>query len=377
MTRLWFSGILAALFLCSGFSVHAQSTDVTIDDSDVVTFPKGLVLDVLNSGTEDLEGFSTQVQYQTIRAKVLDGSTAGTEVIVDNNYRMLDRGDVFYFRHTVNIAEGTDTYAVVAPYRIPALLGLVLLFVTALLIFGGKQGIRGLMALLGSLFFIGALLIPGILHGYSPALVSIVVAALIVVLGSYITHGFTKTTTAAVAGMLGTILFTGVLAYVAIESVQLSGFASDEASYLNIQTRGTIDFMGLLLGSMLIGLLGVLYDAAIGQAVAVEELLAVGKQLSRWEVYKRAQRIGREHIGALVNTLAIAYIGVSMPLILYIVSSTSDYMFVLNQELFATELVRMMVGTIGIVLAVPITTAVAVYVLSKWPPTHQTHGHKH
>jgi uncharacterized membrane protein len=96
-------------------------------------------------------------------------------------------------------------------------------------------------------------------------------------------------------------------------------------------------------------------------------------------VYKRALRIGREHIGALVNTLAIAYVGVSMPLILLFATSNQGTLLTINQEVFATEIVRMMVGSIGLILAVPITTTVAVYMLSKWPPkTKRSHvGHHH
>ncbi len=288
-------------------------------------------------------------------------------------------GDEFYFQHTLSPSEGIDTYAVSEPYRLPQLAWLVGLFLLCLFIFGGRQGIRGLFALIGSFFFIGFLLIPGILHGFSPVLLSLGIASLIIILGSYVTHGFNKTTTAAVIGMLITIAITGVLAYVAIHWTRLSGFTNEEATYLNFDTRGSINFVGLLLGSFIIGLLGVLYDAAISQAIAVEELFSVGTHLTKFEVYKRALRIGREHIGALVNTLAIAYVGVSMPLILLFAMSTQGTLLTINQEVFATEIVRMMVGSIGLILAVPITTTFAVYMLSKWPPKNKSAhvGHHH
>src|SRR6185503_13234781 len=101
----------------------------------------------------------------------------------------------------------------------------------------------------------------------------------------------------------------------------LSGFNSDESTYLNLGTKGGIDLIGLLFGGIMIGLLGVLYDIAIGQAVAVEELFHAGKSISREEVFRRGIRIGREHIGALVNTLAIAYVGAALPLLLLVQSS--------------------------------------------------------
>jgi uncharacterized membrane protein len=196
--------------------------------------------------------------------------------------------------------------------------------------------------------------------------VSIGVSSLIIIVGSYITHGLSRTTSAAVIGMITTIIFTGLLAYAAVTFTRLSGYNSEEAVYLHFNTHGIVDFQGLLLGGIMIGLLGVLYDIAIGQAIAVEELYhAGGAQLSRKMVYKRAIRIGREHIGALVNTLAIAYVGLSLPLLLLYYTSTADYHITLNQEIFATEIIRTMIGSIGLILAVPITTMIAVFMIIK------------
>ena len=184
-----------------------------------------------------------------------------------------------------------------------------------------------------------------------------------IILGSYITHGFNKVTTSAVIGMVVTILFTGLLALISIHGAKLSGFSNEEAVYLNMNTNGSIDFAGLLLGGIIIGLLGVLYDAAIGQAVAVDELHQVGPHLSRTVIFRRALRIGREHIGALVNILAIAYVGASLPLPLLFYQSGADFSLTINSEIFATEIVRAMVGSIGLILAVPITTLIAVVIL--------------
>ncbi len=251
------------------------------------------------------------------------------------------------------------------PYRLHILIILGALFLALLFIFGGFQGVRGLASLIGSLVLIFYVLLPGILYGYSPILVSIGVSSLIIVVGSYITHGFNKTTTAAVFGMIGTVCMTGLLAYWAVHAANLSGY-TEEAVYLNFDTDGSINMIALLFGGIMIGLLGVLYDIAIGQAVVVEELFAAGKHLTRWEIYKRGIRIGREHIGALVNTLAIAYVGVALPLLLLIFnSSTIGFIPLLNGELFATEIVRILVGSIGLVLGVPITTGIASYMLSE------------
>jgi uncharacterized membrane protein len=351
--------------------------------NDAITYVKAQTVSVLSQSIEIIPGTDTTSPYQTITAKLLDGPNVGQVIQVDNDYLMMKPGDVFYFRHTVNTPEGVDFYSVSDPYRLPVLEFFIGLFLICLFIFGGKQGVRGLLALLASFFFIWIFLLPGILHGYSPVLVSVGVSSLIIILGSYITHGFNRATTAAVVGMLATIIVTGLLAYFAIHWAHLSGFTAEASTDLNFNTRGTIDFVGLLLGSMLIGLLGVLYDAAISQAVVVEELFDMQEDTNPRHVFARAMRIGREHIGALVNTLAITYVGISLPLILLFEQSSLNLLLTVNQELFATEILRMMIGSIGLILAVPITTAIAVYMLAgrksnkEKAPHQRGEGHSH
>lgn len=337
---------------------------------DALTIAKAQVLEVLKSEIKIIPGTDTTATYQSLRVKILEGPEQGLITDVDNDYLALRAGDVFYLNHTVNTIEGRDYYAVSEPYRLNVLYSFVGLFILCVIVFGGVQGVRGLLALAGGFLLIMYVLLPGILHGYSPVVMAMLVSSLIITVGSYITHGFNKTTSAAVVGMLCTILLTGGLAYVAIYMGKLSGFESEESVYLNFDTRGKIDFPGLLLGGILIGLLGVLYDVAIGQAVTVEELMDAGKHLTRKDIYRKALRIGREHIGALINTLAIAYVGASLPLLLLFYSSAHSTLMLINKDIFATEILRTMIGSIGLVLAVPITTLIATYMLAR----HRNHA---
>ena len=352
---------LATLFLACSFAVAASAQELV---PDTVVTMKARVIEVSAQDVREVAGTDLTTTHQTLMAYILDGPEKGSYVTIENDFLELEAGDTLYLMHTTSSLDGTDYYSVVERDRTPALLGLLVLFIAIVVLFGGKQGIRGLLALLASFVFIGVFLLPGILAGYSPVAISIGVASLIVLIGSYVTHGFTRTTTAAVCGMIVTILMTGALAYFAIYMTGLQGWGSDEVTYLNLNARGSIDLAGLLLGGILIGLLGVLYDAAIGQAVSVEELASAGKHLTRREIYLRALRIGREHVGALVNTLAIAYAGAALPLLLLFYQvGDLNFGLTINREIFATEIVRILVGSIGLVLAVPITTAVAVRML--------------
>lgn len=350
-----------ALLLAVAAPIYVRAQELVPDTSVTV---KARVVSIISETERALPGGEAVSKIQAIQAEILEGAEAGRYVTVENDYLNLDPDQTFYLTHVINPTTGTDYYEVAEPYRLPQLGLLLLLFIAVVIIFGGKQGIRGLLALVGSLFCILFLLLPGVLHGYPPILVAVAVASFIVILGSYVTHGFTRTTTTAVIGMVVTVIVTGLLAYVAIPFAHLSGLASDETLYLSINLRGGIDLAGLLIGAIIIGTLGVLYDAAIGQSVSVEELARAGSHLSRREIFKRALRIGREHIGALVNTLAIAYVGASLPLLLLFYGFNTDPILVtVNRELFATEIVRTIIGSIGIVLTVPITTLIAVYML--------------
>lgn len=360
---------------------------------DQVTMMKGRVLSIEKEEVKEIPGTDTKTSFQTINVEIIDGKEKGNRITIENDYLNLEEGEIFYLMHTVGSFDGLDYYSVKDPYRLPHVLVIVGLFVLAVFIFGGKQGVRGLASLIGSFILIFFLLLPGILHGYSPLLVTIAVSSLIIVLGSYITHGFNRTTSSAVLGMVLTVSITGILAYWAVHFTRLSGFGSEEVMYLNFNSRGSIDILGLLLGGVIIGLLGVLYDAAIGQAVSVEELTRIAPHVPRKTIYQRALRIGREHIGALVNTLAIAYVGASLPLLLlFYQTSSASVAQIANTEIFSTEIVRIMIGSIGLVLAVPITTLVSVLMLVKKPTQvadaytvseesealeHATHSHKH
>lgn len=354
--------LLSALCIAPGIS-HAQEAAVPDPSQASVTYlEKARVLDVseLPSETEYWSGIESEAQTVTI--EVLEGADKGVTATFKNNFTQVEKGDLVYVRHAVGGFD-TETWSIADLYRIPVLIAVGLAFLALLALFGGMQGLRALASLAGSLVLIFYLLIPSIYTGHSPILVSIGVASLIIILGSYVTHGFNRTTTIAMIGMVGTVILVGAGTYLAIHAGHLSGFTTEENAYLNLGTGGRIDMVGLLFGGIMIGLLGVLYDIAIGQAVTVEELVAAGAHYTRAQVFRRGMRVGREHIGALVNTLAIAYVGAALPILLLFKEADTTIAYVLNSERFATEIIRILMGSIGLILAVPLTTLLATLIL--------------
>lgn len=362
--KKFFVFLTLAIILFQAVPVFAQTIL-----QDKVDFYKAKVVDITKEEMKNAPGSDVPTDFQTLKIEFLDGPKAGTTIELTDNYIKQSKGDLIYIRDTIRADSGIETYWVEDAYRMNTIYLFTFIFIVLTLLIGGFQGLRGLISLAGSFLLILYVLLPGILHGYSPILVSILVSSFIIILGSYVTHGFNKTTSSAVAGMIITVIVTGILAYIAIHMGKLTGYSGEDVTYLSLNSRGTIDIVGLLLGGIMIGLLGVLYDVSIGQAISVEELHTIAPHLSRKVIYLRALRIGREHIGALVNTLAIAYVGVALPLLLLFSQTHTPGMiiFTMNREIFSEEIIRALVGSIGLVLAVPITTLLAVSILIKKP----------
>ncbi|WP_235543345.1 YibE/F family protein [Phycicoccus sp. Soil803] len=256
--------------------------------------------------------------------------------------------------------EAGSRYAIIDHERGTQLWVLLVAFVLAVLAFGRWRGLTALLGLGFTFTVILGFVIPAILDSKPPLPVAIVGCSAIVLVVLYLTHGLGRTTTVALAGTLASLLLTGLLSALAVAAMNLSG-AGDESSFILGQSHG-VDLRGLLLAGILIGSLGVLDDVTVTQAVTVEELARANPELGGRQLYAAATRVGRAHIASVINTIVLAYAGASLPLLVLIVALDDPLGQVLSDQLVATELVRSAVGTIGLIAAVPITTAAAAYV---------------
>jgi uncharacterized membrane protein len=364
------------VFLGGAQSLSAQESGEAVLLQDTTVRYKAKVVSIGDQSRKLIPGTDVLHTYQTISATVLNNDKKGTAIQVENDYSLLAVGDVFYLDYT-RTNDGQEIYSVGEIYRIPALIGLALFFFALVLLLGGMQGLRSLLALAGSFLAIIYILFPGILAGYNPILISGALAIGILFFIMYVTHGFNRMTTAAFLGCLVTILITIGLSYLAVLYTKLTGFSSDDAVYLNVNTEGTINFKGLLLGAIIIGVMGIIDDIAITQASVVAELRALKEKLTNKQIFVKAMNIGRAHMGAVVNSLVLAYTGTALPLLLLVYISDIPTLELINQEVIATEIVRTLVGSIGLVLAVPISTIIAVIVIKKGIAGGHHHGHSH
>jgi len=368
--------IVKIIFLCIGlFFVFGQNLSAQEVHEDYQGTWRGKVLEVIDSEVRGIPGTDTEHLFQTIKAEVLDGPQKGKIITIENDYLELKQGNTFYFNHLIYI-NGTESYGIINIDRRNSLALLALVFIAFIIWFGRWQGLRSLLALGASFLAIFYILLPGLLNGWNPLVTSSLVASGILFGAIFFTHGFNRESAVAYSGTMIAVFITGLFASFAVAITSLSGFTGDESTYLNIGTRGALDFTGLLLGAIIIGILGVLDDIAVTQAAVVSELYDTNPEMSKREVYSRALRIGREHVGALVNTLVLAYTGASLPLLLYFKLSDINFTSIVNLEIFATEIVRAIVGSIGLILTVPIVTLLAVTYLKGYKSKH-SHGHHH
>jgi len=157
-------------------------------------------------------------------------------------------------------------------------------------------------------------------------------------------------------------VLTALLGAVFVGGSHLTGFTTEEAGLLQLEL-GTVDLRGLILGGIVIGTLGVLDDVTIAQASAVAELRRANPDLGRFDLYRRAMRIGRDHVAATVNTLVLAYAGAALPVFLLFAIAGNSLSTAINGEVVAEEVIRTLVGSIGLIAAVPLTSALAAWVL--------------
>ncbi len=258
------------------------------------------------------------------------------------------------------LPDGTRTMVVVDRWRLPLFGWLLAAFAAAAIAVAGWRGLRAIVSLALTLILVLRLFVPLVLAGWDPVLLAIAFGIVVTTLSFLLTQGLNRATLSAVAGTTFGLAVTGLLAAVVNAAARFTpAQGSDHIVYLSQLAQGSVNLSGLLLAAVIFGGLGVLNDVAISQAVTVEELHDVDPGLSRWQLFTRTMNIGTAHLAATVNTLVFAYLGTALPLVVLLLLEGSNLTAAISGEDIAVEIVRTVVGAIGVVAAVPITTAIA------------------
>lgn len=307
----------------------------------------------------------------TTKVKILKGKEKGSVVEINDDVQSsVPAYQTFNLGQKVIVTGveigGQQAYFITDHYRLWPLAWILIIFFALVFVCARWRGLASLLGLVVSILILIKFVVPQILQGRNPLLISLVGALLIAVFSIYPAHGFNKRTSVA---LLSTIVTLGVSAGVAIAFVQfahLFGVGSEETFFLTVGPLEDLNLKGLLLGGIIIGTLGVLDDVTTTQTATVAELLGANPDFSRRELMRRAMVVGREHITALVNTLALAYAGVALPLfLLFSVNEPQPLWVIVNGEMIAEELIRTLVGSSALVLGVPLSTLFATLIFKQ------------
>jgi uncharacterized membrane protein len=313
-----------------------------------------------------VDSIVTSSEYQTQELSIRINENSNQEQLVYSQYSYtknnpsgkLEAGDQVIVSKQFLGNSSDPTYFVTDRYRIGGVLIIALIFIFFIIIFGGLKGINSLVGLLFSISVITLFIIPNIVAGYNVVMISIVAIVLIAFVSLYIAHGFNRRTTIALISTLLTAAISILLSFLSVQLTSLSGYSSEESVYLQaIPILKNLDIRGLLLAGIIIGTLGILDDITTAQVAVAEEISKANTSFSWQEIFWRSMNVGREHIASLVNTLALAYIGTSLPLfITFYIYQYEPLWVLLNREQIIQEVVRSLTGSIALLVAVPIAT---------------------
>lgn len=306
------------------------------------------------------------VQCAAAEVRVTSGPTTGTLTTLQLTLYLpstpdLEPGDRIRMSYFPQAPEGFE-YTFIEYQRSVPLLVLAVLFVAAVILLSRLQGLRALIGMVLSLLVIIFYLLPALLRGGPPLPLAVVTAMAVAFLVLYLAHGIHSGTHVAFVGSVLALTVTGVLGTVFVHLASITGFSDETAATLTV-AAGNLDLRGLLLAGLVIGALGVLDDVTVTQVSAVAELRNADPHASAYDLYRAGLRIGRDHVASTVNTLVLAYAGAALPLLLMFTQGGRSVVDVLTSEIVAIEIIRALVGSLGIIAAIPITTGLAALVV--------------
>lgn len=320
--------------------------------------------------------YSSDLSCTTVVFRLLEGPTPGTRATQE--FERIPSTPDFREGESVVLnyipeADPSFQYQYADRERRGVLLWLTAAFAAAVIILGRLRGLAALAGLALSAGVLVFFIVPAILAGTNPILVATVGATAIALVALYLAHGFGPLTHVALLGTVGSLIITIGLAALTTSLATFSGLSGEESIYLTLV--GDIDVRGLLLAGIVLGALGALDDVTVTQASAVWEVRRANPALGAGELFRSGLRVGRDHIASTVNTLLLAYAGASIPLLLLFALSQQSLGVIANSEVVAVEIVRTLVGSIGLVAAVPVTTWLAARTAAKLPEEALGRGH--
>ncbi|TFD94339.1 YibE/F family protein [Jeotgalibacillus sp. R-1-5s-1] len=333
------------------------------------------VLEVIDEGVELDEMTQVETEFQQLRVEILSGEYKGQEMeVTGNNYPgsvygnsnfWFEEGDRITVQFQIQDGEILHAYPLDYARDFPSYI-LVALFIGVLILFGKLKGVKSVITLGLTIFILFQFMIPYLLEGYNPIWLVLITGAIVTALTFFIVSGFTRKTFAAIIGTVGGLGSAAIISAVFMGLMNLSGFHGEEERMLGTMVDDfPIDISGLLLAGIIIGALGAVMDVAISIASSTEEVKRNYTKASFKELFKSGMNVGGDIMGTMANTLILAYVGATLPLLLIIFAYEYSFEELIQMEFFAVEILRTLAGSIGLVLAIPITALISALLLGK------------
>lgn len=351
--------LLLFSFLVSPINIFAQE--------QANQFIKAKVNEITKEKEKNIEG--QKIILQTLEVEFLEGPDKGRVITVEHgeafgaaSQMVISKGDEVVLSKLTG-PTGEAKYSVVDKYRLDKLVYIAIGFFIITILVVGIKGLGSLLGLAISLAVIIKFIVPQILDGKDPLLVTIIGSLFIMLITIYLAHGFSRQTSAAVLATFIALILTGLLSVLFVNFADLTGLGGEEAYSLQFGPTKIINLQGLFLAGIIIGALGVLDDVTTTQSAVIFELAKTNRKLYLFQLIRKGFSIGREHILSMVNTLVLAYAGASLAIFIFLVlNPTGQPMwFILNSEIISEEVVRALSGSIGLVLAVPLSTVISAW----------------
>ncbi|WP_408954410.1 YibE/F family protein [Natroniella sp. ANB-PHB2] len=327
---------------------------------------RGRIIDIVQGPTAEEKEQSYVADIQQIKVEITQGEFRGEKITTNHTLSGNPARD-FYFNEGDRVLlwlesqNGVITRSLVREVVRDHYLGyMALFFIFSLILVGGLQGLKTVLTLSITGFLVLRVLLPLILEGYPPILTTIIITSIIVSISLIVTSGFTRKTLAAIIGTMGGVAVAGILAWWMSNATRLTGLSGEESQMLMYIPQGTnFDFRGLLFAGMIIGAMGAVLDIGMSISSTIDEVKRANPSISTKDLIKSGLNVGRDIMGTMSNTLILAYTGASMSLLLVIIANEIPLSRITNMDSMATEIVRVLAGSIGLIYAIPITAIVA------------------
>ena len=355
----------------------AFADNILSQDSELTSYVEhGRVIDVKDFPLSEEDTYGELIQE--VEVEVTSGRYKGLIYTTDNvisgnpGYDIPVKVGEEIIIQLDEYSDGTVDVYVTDYHREGYLFKLVLAFIAVLLIVGKLKGFKTVLTIGITMFMVWKIILPSILAGFNPVPLTVFSCAVITVVTILLVSGLRKKSIAAIIGTICGVLIAGGIAYVIGQNVKMTGMSSEEATMLlYIPQQIAFDFKALLFSGILLGALGAVMDVAMSIASSIEEVYKANSDQSRGQLFSAGMEVGKDVMGTMSNTLILAYTGSSIPLLLLFMAYETPTVRMFNLDVIATEIVRSLAGSIGLILTIPITAVITVLLLKPEPIPHR------